>query len=429
MGEWRQTIAGMTFRRVSSLCALAWCALSLGLATQTASAQITGPALPGLDSFDVEMNALLDRWKVPGGGLAVGLHGRIVLTRGYGLAERETQRPVDPATRFRLGSLAKPVTAVAVLQLVEQGRLGLDDLLLPRLGEMGPRPAAVTDPRVHRITIRHLLQHTAGFDRGEAGDPVFPPYSAQSAARQKAPLPPSCQTVLRDNLERKLDFDPGTRYAYSNLGYCILGRVVEIVSGQAYVDYVKQHVLGPVGARGMDIGSSFAGAEDESAYYEYPGAALVESTPGIGAARLVVAPYGRYAMETMDSFGGWIGSPVDYLRFMMAIDGQRAAALLRPETVRLMLAPPPGLEPKPAFYGLGMYVRPLKDARQNWWHAGSLSGSKTLSVRTGVGYAWVATFNMRPRDRDGFARDIDVSLWRAAGAVKAWPDGDLFPTK
>ncbi|MEK9969468.1 MAG: serine hydrolase domain-containing protein, partial [Ferrovibrio sp.] len=301
--------------------------------------------------------------------------------------------------------------------------------LLPRLGEMGPRVSAITDPRVHRITIRHLLQHTAGFDRGEAGDPVFPPHSTQSALRQKAPLPSLCQTVLRDNLERKLDFDPGTRYAYSNLGYCILGRVIEIVTGQTYGDYVKQHVLAPAGATRMDLGTSFAGAEDEAAYYEYPGAGLVESAPGIGAARLVVAPYGRYAMETMDSFGGWIGSPVDYLRFMMAVDGQRGAALLRSETVQKMLAPPPGLEPQPSFYGLGILVRPLRNGRQNWWHAGSLSGSKTLGVRTGAGYAWVAAFNMRPKDRDAFARDIDTSLWRAAGAVKVWPDGDLFPAR
>jgi len=418
-------MGGARFRHVLGLGALLLCAFA-----QTSSAQpVTGAALPGLESFDVEMTRLLDRWKIPGGGLAVALNGRIMLARGYGYAERETERPVLPTTRFRLGSLAKPVTAVAVLQLVEQGRLGLDDPVLPHLGEMGPRPAAITDPRVRQITIRHLLQHTAGFDRSEAGDPVFPPNSVKSATRQNAPMPPSCQTVLRDNLERKLDFDPGTRHAYSNLAYCILGRVIEIITGQTYVDYVKQHVLERAGATGMELARSFAGAQDEAAYYDYPGAPLIEATPGIGSSRIVVAPYGYYAMPTMDSFGGWIGAPIDYLRFLMAVDGQRGQALLQPATVRTMLSPPPGLAPGASYYGAGFHVRPLKNGGRNWWHAGSLSGSRTLGVRTGAGYAWVATVNMRPKDRGGFAGELDAALWRAADAVKIWPDGDLFPVR
>lgn len=349
-----------------------------------------------------------------------------MLNRGYGLAERETQRPVQPTTRFRLGSLAKPLTAVAVLQLVEQGRLGIDDPLLPVLGETGPRPERISDPRVHRITIRHLLQHTAGFDRGISGDAVFMPHSGRSVERQQAAMPPSCETILRDNLERKLDFDPGTRYAYSNLGYCILGRVVERISGQAYGDYVRQHVLGPAGATGAQLARTFEAADSEAAYYDYPGAPLVEATPGVGSARTVVAPYGAYAMETMDSFGGWIASAPDYLRFMMAVDGQRGPALLRPATVQMMLASPPGQGPKPSYYGLGMMVRVVKGG-MNWFHTGSHAGTKTLAVRASSGKAWVVTFNSLPKDRSGFSGDVDATLWRAANAVKTWPDGDLFP--
>ncbi|MEK9969467.1 MAG: serine hydrolase domain-containing protein, partial [Ferrovibrio sp.] len=100
------------------------CLAAEAISGQANSQQPTGVALPGLEPFDAEMIGLLDRWKLPGGGLAVAIHGRILLTRGYGLAERETKRPVEPGTRFRLASLAKPVTAVAVLQLIEQGRLG-----------------------------------------------------------------------------------------------------------------------------------------------------------------------------------------------------------------------------------------------------------------------------------------------------------------
>lgn len=408
--------------------ALIGCVLLLGLFSLPASGQQTGAALPGLEPFDTEMTGLIQRWSLPGGSLTVAMHGRIVLSRGFGLADLEKRQPVQPTTLFRLGSLAKPLTAMAVLKLVEGGRLRLDEVVLPILGELGPRPGAIIDPRVAQITIRQLLHHTAGFDRGVAGDAVFMPRAGEAAARQKAGLPPSCETLLRDNLERRLEFDPGTRYAYSNLGYCILGRVIERRSGMAYEDFVRQHILAPAGAAGMRLAQTFTAADGEASYYDYPGAPLVDAVPGLGSSSKVTAPYGGYAMEKMDSFGGWIGSSLDYLRFMVAIDGQRGAALLTPASLREVYTPPPGLEIKQPYYGLGFLVRRVSGGI-NWWHAGSHAGTKTLAVRTAAGHAWVATFNMRPRDRNGFAGDLDTSLWRAARAVTVWPDGDLFPNR
>jgi CubicO group peptidase (beta-lactamase class C family) len=396
------------------------------LVFQSARADPTGTALPGLDPFDTEMAALLKKWQIPGGSLAVARDGRILLARGYGLADREKNIPVLPTTVFRLASLAKPLTAVAILQLAEAGRFGLDDAVIPILGEIGPRPGAITDPRVHQITLRHLLQHTGGFDRDLSGDAVFMPHAAAAARRQKAPLPPSCETVLRDGLERKLDFEPGGRYAYSNIGYCILGRVIERASGLRYGDYVRRHILEPSGATGLRLAQTFPSHADEAAYYGYPGEALVPAMAGVGSSQTVLASYGGFALEAMDAFGGWAGSSLDYLRFMLALDGQRAGPLLRETSLREMFARPTGIEEKTPYYGLGFLARPVKGGL-NWWHAGSLSGTKSFAVRTAAGYGWVATFNNRPKDRDGFARDLDDALWRAARAVKAWPKGDLFP--
>jgi N-acyl-D-amino-acid deacylase len=111
---------------------------------------------------------------------------------------------------FRLASLSKTVTAVAVLQLVQEGRLGLDDKVLPILGDLGPRPGRITDARVRDITVRHLLQHSGGWSRARSGDVVFMPGAADAAKRQRGPLPPDCPTVLRDTLERRLDFTPAS---------------------------------------------------------------------------------------------------------------------------------------------------------------------------------------------------------------------------
>ena len=140
-------------------------ALLVALGAVEAPAEPTGSALPGLESYDEMMTALIKKWDVPGAGLAVAYQGKLVLVRGYGLANKERSVAVEPTSQFRLASLSKTVTAVAVLQLVQDGRLKLDDKVVPILGDIGPRADRITDSRVHDITVRYLLQHSGGFDR------------------------------------------------------------------------------------------------------------------------------------------------------------------------------------------------------------------------------------------------------------------------
>src|SRR5262245_7784113 len=354
------------------------------------------------------MAALMRKWDVPGAGLAVAHNGKLLLARGYGRANKERAVPVEPASLFRLASLSKTVTAVAILKLVREARVGLDDTVVPILGKIGPTPGRLTAPRVHDITIRHLLQHAGGFNRAHSGDAVFLPHAADAARRQRGPLPPNCPTVLRDTLERRLDFTPGQRFAYSNVGYCILGRVIERVTGASYEAYVRAHVLGPPGVTTMRVGRTLEPAPGEVTYYDYE-AKTVPAMPGLGLTRSP-RPYGSFAVETMDSYGGWIGTPVDYLRFILAIDGRRGIALL--DAARLAEMNTPSLLPavgaaddapsaKRAVYGLGISVRRLEDGGMILWHSGSLPGTSTLAARSTDGFAWVVAFNGRPRDRSG----------------------------
>jgi CubicO group peptidase (beta-lactamase class C family) len=389
-------------------------------------------ALPGLEPYDAFMVALIRKWNVAGAGLAVARKDKLLLVRGYGLANKEKSAAVEPTSLFRLASLSKTVTAVAVLQLVQDRRLNLDDRVLPILGDMGPRPGRIADTRVHVITVRHLLQHSGGFNRARSGDVVFLPGAADAAKRQGGSLPPDCPTILRDTLERKLDFAPGERFAYSNVGYCILGRVVERVAGMPYEVYARERVLAPAGAARMKVGRTLEAADGEVTYYDYPGAKVAKAMPGFGLT-LSPQPYGTFAVETMDSYGGWIGAPVDYLRFILSIDGRRGTALLDRATVDEMNAParlqsaPDDDEghPEGASYGLGIRVRQLRTGA-NLFHFGSLPGTSTIAVRTADGFAWVAACNGRPQDRSAFRSDLDRGLWTAKRAVKKWPDGDLF---
>jgi len=414
-------------------------ALALLLAAASAVeawAEPTGPMLRGLGAYDEVMTALLAKWDVPGAALAVAHGNKLMLVRGYGLANKERGTPVEPTSLFRLASLSKTVTAVAVLQLAQARRLKLDDRVLPILGDLGPSPERITDPRVRDITVRHLLQHSGGWDRDRSGDVVFLPNAPEAARRQHGPLPPDCPTILRDSLERKLDFTPGTAFGYSNVGYCILGRIVERVSGMPYEAYVREHVLGPVGATGMRIGRTLQPAEGEVTYYDYPGAKEGRAMPGLGP-KLAPQPYGAFAIETMDSYGGWIGAPLDYLRFILAIDGRRGAALLDAATLAEMnsgsgvkpVSPDAeGYSTNGTFYGLGINVRPLRHGA-NLFHFGSLPGTSTLAVRTADGFAWVVAVNSRPQDRKGFRSELDRGLWVAKGKIKTWPEGNLFERK
>jgi N-acyl-D-amino-acid deacylase len=413
--------------------ALVVAALLLTFTATEAPAGPTGTALPGLGPYDELMEGLLRKWDLAGGSLAVARDDRLLLARGYGLANREKSIPVEPTSLFRLASLSKTVTAVAVLQLVQDGRLALDDKVVRILGDTGPRAGRITDPRVNDITVRHLLQHSAGFDRDRSGDVVFLPGAADAAKRQGGPLPPDCATILRDSLERKLDFRPGERFAYSNIGYCILGRVVERVSGAPYELHVRQRVLAPAGVTRMKVGRTLEAADGEVTYYDHRGAKEARAMPGLGL-KLAPRPYGAFAVETMDSYGGWLAAPVDYLRFVLAIGGRRGTALLDRATVTEMNAPSAlkstasgedDFGTAGASYGLGIRVRPLKTGF-NLWHSGSLPGTSTFAMRTVDGFVWVVTFNGRPEQRGPFRRDLELGLRAATTKVKSWPDGDLF---
>jgi hypothetical protein len=157
--------------------------------------------------------------------------------------------------------------------------------------------------------------------------------------------------------------------------------------------------------------------------------------PGLGLT-LAPRPYGVFAVETMDSYGGWIATPVDYLRFVLSIDGRRGAAVLNAAALAEMNAPSRLTSASMAdtdaaddgdTFGLGIRVRRVKNG-VNLWHGGSLPGTSTLAVRTSDGFTWVVLLNGRPpeRDRRAFRRELDRALWTAKTSVKKWPEGDLF---
>ncbi len=370
--------------------------------------------------------------KVPGGALAVVKDRRLVYARGYGWANREERVAVQPTSLFRIASISKPFTAVAILKLVEQGKLKLADrafaiVKLPPILLNGAKP----DARLQQITIDQLLHHTGGWDRDASFDPMFRSKIIANAAGVAGPA--DATSIIRYMLGQRLDFDPGKRYAYSNFGYCVLGRVIEKLTGKTFEAFVKETVLAPAGIRRMRVGASLRSGPDEVRYYTPKDAQADSVFPGTKSK--VPWPYGGFYVEAMDSHGGWTASAVDLARFAAALDDPQRSPLLKEETIQSMYAPPPppvSRTPdgklKPSYYGCGWLVRPVGSAgKANYWHNGSLPGTFTLLVRRSDGLSWAALFNQRSDGSRDVDQGIDSALHRAAAEVKEWPAEDLFP--
>jgi len=370
----------------------------------------TGPSAAQLPSFDRLMTSLMATYNIPAGSIALTRNGKLVYSHGYGAAQS--------GSLFRIASLSKAITAVAILHLVEEGKLSLAQpafALLPGL----PAPAgSQPDKRLATITIRHLLNHSGGWDRSPTGanfDPMF--LSPKISRELDVPAPVSAENIIRWMRAQPLQFTPGTRYAYSNFGYAVLGRIIERITGMTYEDYVRAHVLAPMGITGMRIGRTLrAGRLPNEVEYKSPGNArsVFPDVPG-----MVPWPYGGWHLEAMDAHGGWVASAADYARFVNAIDGRGGKRFLSATSVAELTARPASVaewKDSKLWYGFGFNINTVG----NWWHSGSLDGTATYVIRTHDGFAWVVFFNSRgdsaAAGKDLF-RDIDRGLWQASREV------------
>lgn len=222
--------------RMSVLCALALLPLH-GISVGAQSRPSLTPANPPASRTELvaRLDSLARAFLVDGpsvgAAVAVVRGTDTLLLRGYGLADRESQRATTITDRFRIGSLTKGYTAAAMMRLVERGRLSLDDELkrwVPEFPLQG-----------HRVTMRQLLNHTSGI-RNYLESPGW-------RARWADDLTPLqvADLVARDTF----DFAPGTRWSYSNTGYTLLGLVIERASGQSYAEFVRRELLVPLGLR------------------------------------------------------------------------------------------------------------------------------------------------------------------------------------
>ncbi len=403
-------------------------------ALRAAEPLATGATDEHLAPFDKLFTEFVADHKLPGAGVAVARHGKLVYARGFGFADVEHARPARPDSPFRIASVSKPITAVGVLVLADRGKLKLDDPVVKHVALKPVLPAGGRfDERWERITVRQCLRHTGGWDRDKKGgfDPVGVPGRIGRALDLDGP--PDPDDVVRYMMGHPLDFDPGERMAYSNLGYLVLGRVIEGATGEKYEPWVKKNVLAPL--KLTDVALARAVPEKrpkaEVRYYDgrgRTGPCLYPPRAGLP----VPVPDGAENVEAFEAHGGWIASPVDLVRFACALDAPRSP-LLSSELLKEMVARPEGAagftadkKPRRAYYGCGWDVCPDgTSGRATTWHTGLIAGTSALLVRRFDGLTWAVLFNTDAGAKGKAACDlIDAPMHAAADAVKKWPEGE-----
>lgn len=346
----------------------------------------------GFGGIDDAVETYMRDHEVPGLSLAVTKDERLVFAKGYGYANREAGERMRPEHRLRIASISKPITGVAILRLMEDGELALSDEVFGSGGILGttygtPTHGYGNGGATTNITVHHLLQHSAGWTNN-GGDPMF-----------MNPGMNHDQLISWVLSNRPLQYRPGTSNKYLNFGYCLLGRVVEAVSGTDYEQYVRDAVLRPAGVTDMAIAGNTRSERrtDEAAYY--------------GA-----NPYGM-KVARMDAHGGWIATPTDLLRLTVRVDGFPAKTDILGSAALNELS---DVEGNRSAYGEGWMLR------SGWrGHNGAFDGSVGYLVRRDDGISFAVITNTRPSG-DRSAGTLRSNLDSLLSTVGNWPSWDLF---
>ncbi len=374
--------------------------ICLTLALLTASAFGQKSELPRVNPADVGLSAeklqrvreivqsAIDKNQTPGVVVLIGRHGKVADLESFGQMDREAKRPMRPDAIFRIYSMTKPITTVAALILIEQGKLGLDDPISKFIPEFADTkvydrtvPAGV--PTTTPITVRDLMRHTAGFTYGiPGGGPVDKIYMDSHVEDGREALP----SFVHQLAGLPLVSQPGTKFNYS-VATDVLGRIIEIVSGQTLDLFLRDRIFRPLGMRDTDFEISPKNLDRLTTNYWRPGAGLLNPTDVPQRTRLLQRPV------FLAGGGGLVSTARDYSRFcqMLLNKGKLGRVrILKPETVSEMTSnqlPPSalpmtlgGFKVPGLGFGLGVSVRMSQSAGQADPAAGEYGWSGSAST-------------------------------------------------
>ncbi len=352
------------------------------------------------------------------GGISVAISrgGRLSFAKGFGFSDLDDSTMMEPYNVLRVASVSKLITGVAVMRLVEDGQLFLDQKVFGEQGILNDDYYSIfRDRRMRDITVRQLLNHSGGWS-SKYGDPMFMPYIIDDG--MGCGLPVSMEDIIKYMQGKNLNFTPGTVSIYSNFGFGILGEVVAKASGMPYELYVQSQVLNPLGIYDAHIGYSHKCDRftDEVAYYEPDTAARVADYAERGA--ISRRAYGGSDIHTLGSAGGWVISSVDLVKLLLAIDGFASVPdLLSQNSIDEMTDPSSRLDP------LGW--RKVIDGL--WFRSGTLSATSAALCRRPDGICFAAVINASSGSLGpALAVMLANKMNEIINSISVWPEVDLL---
>jgi len=366
--------------------------VSLAACANTAAAQacqppITGCDVPELAAVDAILTAFLCDRDIPGATLAIMKDDVIVYERGFGHSDQARSIPMPHDAMMRIASVSKPLTAAAIRVLIEESPLTLDTYAFdlnqagPGVLQLAPFPS-LGDERLKEITIGHLLEHEGGWDRSIAGDLTFRDIAIADAMEIESP--PGAANTIRYILGQPLQTAPGTEYIYSNIGYLVLGLIVEERSRMPVQDYIQSHVLDPIGVPDSEHQAGRTFAPDQNAREPYYHSPFVATNVFDPQGPLVPRPYGAYDVEARAPQGGQVTTTRTLVEFL---------------NTRFISGPLIGL--------------PLNDNLSKSWrrnHTGRNSGTEALARQRGDGIRYAVLINARSNNPDANTHALQIRL-------------------
>lgn len=379
--------------------------LQLAIAScKKSSTSTTPPTTTQADitTVDNKVAAFMSTYNIPGASLAITKNGKLVYIKGYGKANTTTGELVTPAHRFRLASVSKTFTGVAILKLVQDGKLTLDSKVFGTGGILAnDYGTAPYNANVLNITVKNLLQHTSGSWGAATGGDVIdqnPSYTYKQLFDWILTTRPNPNA-------------PGSIYDYSNVNFSLLGRIIEKVTGKTYINYIKQDVLASIGDTQTDIAGKTE-AEQKANEVKYYG-------QGTDAAYTY-----NIAFPRRDADGGLITTAKDLIRFVNAFDGFTTRPdILNSASITALTTP------SAAYSGYACGIG-IWSAENLWFNYGSLPGTRTGFMRHNNGMCVALLLNSRVDPNTGenpFVYGMqDLMLDLVKNSSYSWQDIDQF---
>jgi CubicO group peptidase (beta-lactamase class C family) len=362
------------------------------------------------------VNSFLRKWTIAGASIAISKDGKLIYAHGFGYADSASKTETQPYNRFRIASISKLVTAIAIMKLQEEGKLSLDSKVFGADGILNDSFfSEPKDKRVFDITVAQLLGHEAGWSQ-RYGDQMFMPIIIAEKMGIKPPV--DTKTIVRFALNKRLQYTPGAGRAYSNLGYSILGLVIEKVSGMSYEDYCKHTILEPLGIYDMSIAENLSSEKVpfEVTYYEPTDVVLKPSI--YDTCKMVIPSNGGNDIKALGGAGAWLSTAPDLMRILLAVDGYNTRPdILNDQSIRFMTDINNGFAP------VGWKATEIDGT---WWRTGSFPGSAGMMKRQSDGISWVVLFNSSAWNGPEIYSYINSMMYRVIAQIKPLPDFDLY---